>query len=200
MRKAMTGLALAILTALPVAADPMNSDAARKQLFSAKDMILHPMGLDAFGNGMKRAVRLTLDQMKSRGQMLKFLEAGYGYYGAVAFPTNGNGEEPPTIISQLNSPGAAQQAAINACQSANGSTCAVAALLLPKGYSNRDLMLSQAATAKVVNQWDEGTLPKYLAFSPSTNSWGIAKGPGASARMAVESCKRSDCVVAIADQ
>lgn len=200
MRKAMTGLALALMAALPASADPMTSDAARKQLFSAKEMILHPMGLDGFSNSMKRPVRLTLDQMKSRSQMLKFLEAGYGYYGAVAFPTDGNGQEPPTIISQLNSPGAAQQAAINACQSANGSTCAVAALLLPKGYSSRDLMLSQAATAKVVTEWDQGSMPKYLAFSPSTNAWGIAKGPGASARMAVESCKRSDCVVAIADQ
>lgn len=203
MRIATLGLALTLLASGasgPAMAEPMSSDAAREHLFPADRMVLKPMDMNAFGGGMKRAVRLTLDQMKGRGQMLKFLEAGYGYYGAVAFPTDGNGQEPPTIISQLNSPDAAGQAATEACQEANGKPCAVAALLLPQGYDARDLTLSQAATEKVLGAWEDGALPKYLAFSPSTNAWGIAKGPGASARMAVESCKRADCIVAIADQ
>lgn len=200
MRKAITGIAVALMATSVAVAEPMSSGAARKQLFSAKEMVLHPMDLKVFSKAMGRSVKLTLDQMKGRNQMLKFLEAGYGYYGAVAFPVDGDGQEPPTIIAQLNSPGAAQTAAVNACQSANGTQCAVAALLLPKGYTSRDLTLSQAATAKVANEWEDGALPKFLAFSPTTSAWGVAKGPGASARMAVESCKQPDCTVAVADQ
>lgn len=200
MRKAIAGIALALAATGMAAADPMTGEAAQKQLFSPSKMILHIQDLSVFKQGMKQAVNLTLDQMKSPSQMQKFLEAGYGYYGAVAFPLSGDGQVPPTIVAQLNSPSAAQRAAVSACQQANGGECAVAALMLPRGYKARDLTLSQAATARVMDGWDDGALPKFLAVSPTTNAWGIAKGPGASARTAIESCKEPDCVVAIADQ
>lgn len=206
MRKAMTALAAALVaTGLagggPAQADPMSSDDARAQLFSPRQMVLQPLDMGAFSKPVRRAAGTTLDQLRSRQQMAKFLEAGYGYYGAVAFPVEGDGQAPPTIVSQLNSPEAAREAAVQTCQaSTNGAACAVAALLLPQGYEARELTLSQAATVKVVENWDEGVLPKYLAFSPSTNAWGMAKGPGASARMAVESCKQADCQVVVADE
>ncbi len=200
MRQAIAGIAVALMATGTAQAEPMTGDAAKKQLFSPSKMIMHIADLSQFGAGMKQAVNLTLDQMKAPSQMAKFLEAGYGYYGAVAFPVSGDGQVPPTIIAQLNTPDAAGAAAVAACQQANGGQCAVAALLLPRGYKARDLTLSQAATKRVVDGWDDGGMPKFLAYSPTTHAWGIAKGPTASARTAIESCKESDCVVAIADQ
>ncbi|MAM60136.1 hypothetical protein [Maritimibacter sp. UBA3975] len=200
MRKALTGIVLALAATGAAQAEPMTSDAAKKQLFSPSKMILHITDQSAFGAGMRQAVNLTLDQMKAPSQMAKFLEAGYGYYGAVAFPLSGDGQVPPTIIAQLNTPEAAQRAAIEACQQANGGQCVVAALMLPRGYKSRDLTLSQAATARVTESWDDGVAPKFLAYSPTSSAWGIAKGPTASARTAIESCKEADCIVAIADQ
>ncbi|MEC7761035.1 MAG: hypothetical protein VX874_03875 [Pseudomonadota bacterium] len=204
MRQAITGIAAATVaagmaTGIAVA-EPMTGEAAQKQLFSPTKMIMQMGDLGQFSAGMRQSVNLTLDQMKAPSQLAKFLEAGYGYYGAVAFPVAGDGQVPPTIIAQLNTPEAAEAAAITACQQANGGQCAVAALLLPRGYKTRDLTLSQAATERVMDGWDEGGMPKYLAYSPTTHAWGIAKGPTASARTAIESCKESDCVVAIADQ
>lgn len=200
MRNAIAGVILALASFGTAHADPVTSQTAKGQLFSPDRMILHPMDLGAFQGQMRKTVKDTVDQLKSNSQMRKFIEAGYGYYGAIAFPVNGTGNEPPVIMSQLNSPGAAQRSAIEACVANFGGTCAVAALLLPRGYSSRDFTLSQAATTRVVKTWNEGAMPKFLAYSPTTNAWGIAKGPGASARAAVESCKRPDCVVAIADQ
>lgn len=200
MRNAIAGIALALASVSPVLAEPMTSDAAKKQLFSHEKMILRIMDLKVFSKGMKQAVNLTLDQMKSPSQMEKFLAAGYGYYGAVAFPKEGDGQAPPTIIAQLNTPAAAEAAAIAACQAANGAECAVAALMLPKGYKPRDLTLSQAATARVFDGWEEGEMPKFLAYSPTSSAWGIAKGPDASARTAIEGCKEADCIVAVSDQ
>ena len=200
MRQAIAGIAAALIAGTAAHAEPMTGDAAKKQLFSPSRMIMQIADLGQFAAGMRQSVNLTLDQMKAPSQMAKFLEAGYGYYGAVAFPVQGDGQVPPTIIAQLNTPEAASAAAIAACQQANGGQCAVAAQLLPRGYKTRDLTLSQAATQRVMDGWEDGGMPKYLAYSPTTHAWGIAKGPTASARTAIESCKESDCVVAIADQ
>ncbi|MBV7409738.1 hypothetical protein [Maritimibacter sp. DP1N21-5] len=204
MRKAIAALALGAMCVGAMGgsamAEVMSGDAAKKQLFSARNMILLPQDLSVFQGAMRDTVNLTLDQMRGNSQMSKFVEGGYGYYGAVAFPVAGAEAVPPVIVAQLNTPQAAASAAVTTCQQQNGGQCAVAALLLPKGYKSRDLTLSQAATQRVMEGWDEGLAPKYLAYSPSTSGWGIAKGAAATPEAALQSCKQSDCVIVIEDR
>ncbi len=124
MRKAIAALALgamcAGLTGGAAVAQVMSGDAAKKQLFNARNMILLPQDLSVFQGAMRETVNLTLDQMRGNSQMSKFVEGGYGYYGAVAFPVAGSEAVPPVIVAQLNTPQAAASAAVTTCQQQNG--------------------------------------------------------------------------------
>ncbi|MGH1369026.1 MAG: hypothetical protein ACRBCL_10455 [Maritimibacter sp.] len=208
MRNAFSGVAVFAACALLAGsafAAPVDGNSARKQLFRPNGMVvkpLKPQGLDkqsqAVADGM-------IQNMRSGSVMKQFEASGYGYYGAVALPKSApEGQANPTVVVQLHSPEAAQRAAITECQKTNGGTCVPIALMLPKGYRARDLTLSQDATKRVVGTWKDGGAPKYLAYSPTTHGWGIAKGASATPQTAIDSCnqvaKRSDCVVAIEDK
>lgn len=206
MRRAIAAALFATCSAGLAGADPMTSDAAKAQLFPTDAMIVHVLDTSVFKGSMKRYVEQSIKQLRSRRSLRDFLAAGYAYYGGVAFPVDGYGDDVPesiqlpTIATQLNTPGAAQRAAVEKCQELYGATCAAAALLLPKGYQTRDLTLSQAASHTVLNKWSGTSGPRYLAYSPSTEGWGTSEGSDATARRAIEDCKKSDCIIAIADE
>lgn len=203
MRNAIAGIALALAMVGPAQADPISSADAQDLLFTTEEMVLEPRDLDAFSRGMRMGVRQMMQQLNAPSTLKKFLAAGHGYYGALVFPKEGVVADYPTyspMIVKLHSPEAAEKAAVEYCQSTLGVECAVAALLLPAGYEERDLTLNFEVTERVEEEWSESELPRYLAISPSTSNWGVANGPLASARTAIESCKEADCVVVIADK
>lgn len=208
MRHVLSGLAFVAATvALSSAslAAPMDGNAARKQLFRPNGMVVKPLKTTGLDKQSQAVADGMIQNMRSGSVMKQFEASGYGYYGAVALPQSApEGQANPTVVVQLHSAEAAQRSAIAECQKSNGGTCVPIALMLPKGYRARDLTLSQDATKRVVGTWKDGGTPKFLAYSPSTHGWGIAKGASASAQTAIDSCnqvaKRTDCVLAIQDQ
>lgn len=206
MRAAGTMAALMGALGLGAAlAGPMSGDAAQKQLFRPAGMVIKPLKPQGLDSQSQALANDMIKNMRSNSVMKQFEASGYGYYGAVALPKSApEGQANPTVVVQLHSPEAAQRAAIEECQKANGGACAPIALLLPKGFKNRDITLSQDATKRVSGSWKEGGTPKYLAYSPSTHGWGIAKGSSATPETAIASCnqvaQKSDCQIVIADE
>lgn len=197
--KWIMGAALALGLGLPAGAEPITGESLKEMLFSPSKMYLQVKDVKVFSLSTRSAVKSHLAQLRDASQMARLMAGGYGYYGAVAFPIKARGPISPTIGTQLNTPEAAEVFAKQSCEISYQSPCAVAALLLPIGYQERDLTLSQAVTQQVVDEWDSYPTPRFLAYSPTTSASGVSKGEGASARNSVEACQRPDCVVVVAD-
>lgn len=215
MRPILTKSCVAVLAGLmaiapmAVSAAPMDAKAAKKLLFKAKGMVLDPVALpDGLAPEIAGPINGLVEQFADRKRLKALEAAGWGYYGALAVPTDAPLQmEHLAFVAKLHSPEAAEAAALATCAKTTGSrACAVVARLLPKSWKPRDLTLSQPATERFRSGWSKEDGPKYLAMSPSTEAWVIAKGPGADAA-ALQRCNAraqehgaSDCVIAIAEE
>jgi len=193
--------AMAVVAGTAAMAAPVDAETAKGMLFKPTGMIFYPVepqGLDAEAAGKVTALQGGMDQ-----QMAAFEAGGYGYYGAMAVPTGGALKpESLVVLAGLHSPGAAQAAVLAQCKSTHKAECTVIGLMLPQGYKTREMTLSAAATTGVRGGFS-GPGPHFLAYSPATAGFAVAKGPGADA-VALKACNaasggKNDCVIGVAE-
>jgi len=187
---------------------PMDARAAKKQLFSGKRINIEQVEAPGLTPDTQMQVESLLGALTNPQIAASF--KAYGYYGAIAVvPDMGISEKTMSISAKLHNPEAAQAVALQACNDVRpeeSTACTIVALILPKKYKPREFSLSQEATDRFRKTWKKGDGPKYLAYSPGTHAWVIAKGAGADT-VALERCNAQasevaepDCMIAIAEE
>lgn len=191
MRTSFLTLA-AVLAATTLQAEPMTGKAAKKQLFTIKRTEV--------------AVRDHPALTETDAAVLQQVGAQQAYYAAIAFsPDEGLASEATVAGTNFHDTAAAEAFALKACNALrkDGSAeCAIAAVVLPKGWEERDLQLSVSATAMLRGDYRKGKGPKALAISPSTGQWAVETGDDAGdAALAAcaQQAQTDDCTVVVAD-
>ncbi|WP_417598375.1 5-aminolevulic acid synthase [Pararhodobacter oceanensis] len=173
------------------AADPVDTGAAREQLYRADRVEVvryHTSGLD-----------------EEELQVLTTVAQSQKYYAALAFaPEAGIMAEPTVMSANFHNIEAAREAALSTCNErrSGGARCVIAMEVRPQGWEPRDLQLSADATTHFNDDYRRATGTRAFAISASTGQWGVALGDGAQDE-AVTACQGetnvSDCAVVIAD-
>ncbi len=208
----LAGLLL-VAGATAAAAGPLTPRQAKKQLFRGDKLrveLLDLSGLAPTTRAQAEAVATSLTDPEIAAQWAA-MGFSMGYYGAMAVkPDRPLSPESMAISNNLHSPEAAEAAAMQACnalgEGEREGECVPVALILPRRYKARDFTLSQAATEAFRTGWGRPNAPQYLAYSPSTGAFVIARGAGADAK-ALASCNEQtglgdggDCVIGIAEE
>jgi len=208
MRRLISAMLAGVLVFGSVAAataQPITPQQAKRALFKGRKLnvqILDLSGLEATTRAQAEAIAKSLTNPKIAAQWAA-MGFSIGYYGAMAVkPDRPLSDKSMSISNNLHSPDAAMAAAMSACNALPGPKCAPVALILPKRYKARDFTLSQSATGAFRDNWGRPKEPQFLAFSPATGAFVIAKGAGADAA-ALASCNEQaeghdDCVIGIA--
>lgn len=182
------GLVLAgIAVAGAAMAAPLDGKAAKKALFApvkAEVEILAAAGLP-----------------KDQATILKSVGAAQLYYGAIAIsPEKGLMFETTVAAANYHDVAAASAAALAGCNAAKPGKkdCVVAALIRPKGWTDKGLSLSSDATAGFKAEYQ--VTGSVMAISAGSGAWGI----DADADTAIAACKArnaaaDDCAVVISD-
>lgn len=208
MKRGVLAVLAGVMMTGAVAAEPVEERAARKMLFSPKGLVLEPVTVEGLSEDIAASIDGLVAQFADRKRLKALEAAGYGYYGALAVPTDQALKmEHLAFVAKLHNPEAARATALKTCAETSGSkSCAVVAMLLPKSWKPQPLMLSQVATEQLRKTWKEGDGPKVLAMSPGTEAWVIAKGAGA-AEAALERCNTraaeqggADCEIVVAEE
>lgn len=174
---------------LPAMAEGVTGKEARKALFppvTAEVEILPAAGLP-----------------EAEAAALVLVGQGQPYYGAIAIsPDEGLMSEATVAAANYHDTDAAQTAALADCNARKKgkADCIIAALIRPKGWSDKGFALSSDATADFKGYAGKGGA---LAVSRVTGSWGMAEGDGA-AEAAVAACqarnpKAEDCTTVVQD-
>ncbi len=191
------------------AAAPIPSKEAKRALFKGSRLTVQLLDMSALEAATRAQAEAVATSLNSPEIAAQWAAMGFaiGYYGAMAvMPDRPLSAQSMAISNNLHSPAAAQATALAACNALDGPDCVAVALILPKRYKARDFTLSQAATDAFRDNWGRPQGPQYLAYSPSTGAFVIAKGPGAD-EAALQSCNSQagngdsgDCVIGIADE
>ena len=159
---------LTLALAAPAVAEVADTATARKALYPVKGYELRiSEGLSPEDAATVRAiVPLMAEQLRQPVR----------YYGAIAWsPEDGLVHESLQAAMNYHAPDAAAVAAVRACmglRSKGADSCAVAALLLPKGWKPRDVLLSVDATAVFHKSFLRAPAPKSFAVSRETGAFG----------------------------
>lgn len=209
MRKVVWAL-VAILAPGMALADPVDSKAAKKLLFSSRGQEIVLTKDPALSETEQAYVKALTDTPE--------FASSIGYYGAMAISPSffkrlaaeGNAAGFSglfQITAKYHSPEAAAHAALAACNKARKSrdaACVIAVRILPKRWKARSLSLSVDATL-AFKQYRKGKGTKALAASSATVAYAIAKGEGAE-DAALAACNASaakagspDCEVVVHD-
>lgn len=172
----------------PLAAEPLTGKEARKLVFApdkAEVEMLPDYGLS-----------------DADAKVLAMVGGDQPYYGAIAIsPDEGIMVEATVAAVNHHSTEAAQAAALKGCDAKRkaDAPCKVVALIRPKGWEPRALMLSRDATAALRKEYKA---PGAMAVSPSTGIFSLTAGEGA-ADLAVAECGKqasaSDCIAVVSD-
>ena len=184
---------------------PVTPKQAKKLLFKGSKLSVQILDLSALSPATRAQAEAVAKSLTDPNIAAQWQAMGFsiGYYGAMAvMPDRGLSDKSMAISNNLHSPEAAMNAALAACNALEGPECVPVALILPKRYKARDFTLSQAATKAFRDGWGRPDVAQYLAYSPSTGGFVIAKGPGADGA-ALASCNAAseganDCEIAIA--
>ncbi len=212
MRKALTtflaGMVIAGSVTTAMAA-PITVKQAKKLLFKGSKFVVQYIEGAELDTFTRVQVESLVDALQDPKVARQWQGLGFSidYYGAIAvIPDRPISDKTMGFSNNLHSPEAAQATAIAACNALPGPECVAVAVVLPKRYKPRDFSLSQAATNGFRDNWGNPRDPQYLAYSPSTGAWVIAKGAGAD-DVAVERCNEQastagsqDCLIGIADE
>jgi hypothetical protein len=183
------------------AAQAIDERAAAQQLFSPR--------------GIQLAVSPSLSEFEQRvmSEMVKEADRTgqtFRYYGSIAYsPSEGLQSESLQGAFNFHSTGAADRAAVAACEAARPSgseACRVAAQILPRGYEPGRVQLSYDATNAFRSTYRRVRGEKAFAVSERTGAWRMAQGDGAAAT-AIDLCNQdartmggaADCAVPIAN-
>lgn len=125
------------------------------------------------------------------------------YYAAIAWsPDDGLVHESLQAAMNFHTPDKAAVAAVRACEplrsAGAGRNCGVAALIVPKGWQPRDVMLSLDATAAFERGYRRERSPKAFAVSRETGAFGYGRSDAA-ALAACGAAGVTDCEVIIRD-
>ena len=180
-------LSLAMFSALPAVAEPLQGKAATKVLFAPVTAEVEIMPEAA----------LPADQ----AEILKTVGVGQPYYGAIAIaPEEGLMAEATVAAANFHDVAAASVAALGECDAKKktATACVIAAVIRPEGWKDQGFGLSSDASA-AFKDYDMKT--GALAISPATGAFGMAQGEGA-AEKAISNCsakneKATDCVLAV---
>ncbi len=190
---------------------PLTPKQAKKLLFKGSKISVQVLSPEGVAPEIMAQVEAIADSLINPKIVETWEGMGFSltYYGAIAIKPDRpvNPANSMTMSNNLHSPQAAANAAVQACNALPGPDCVVAALITPKRFKPRDFTLSQAATEGFRENWGKPDAPQYLAYSPSTSTWLIAKGAGADAA-ALERCNENavatggnaDCLIAIAEE
>ena len=206
----LAGLLL-VAGATAAAAEPLSPKQAKKQLFRGDRLRVELLDLSALSPTTRAQAEAIATSLTDPEIAAQWAAMGFsmGYYGAMAVkPDRPLSPESMAISNNLHSPEAAEAAAMQACNALGEEEgeCVPVALILPRRYKARDFTLSQAATEAFRSSWGRSDAPQYLAYSPSTWAFVIARGPGSDAA-ALASCNEqtglgdsADCVIGIAQE
>ena len=179
------------LAPLAAGADPIDTDAARAQLYRADRV-------EVLRYDMRGLSEQEIQVMTTVAQAQK-------YYAAVAFaPDAGIMADPTVMASNYHSVDAARTAALRDCNArrSGGARCIIALEVRPAGWEERSLTLSADATTAFDDRYRRERGTRAFAISASTGQWGIGLGDDAE-QGAVAACSGeanvSDCTVVIAD-
>lgn len=190
-RIARLGAALALLAALPAAAQ-MSEREARREVAAPRGPDVALADLDFLDAATARALEQYARQLP--------------YYAAIAVSP---GEPAANRVSpgavNYHSPEAASRAALAACnaQRTTGAACVIVAQTRPRGYEPGRLTMSIRATEALRGDFRRLDAPKAFAISPATGQFAFARGDGARAlarcnAAAAEQGER-DCAVVVAE-
>ncbi len=210
MQRFIKGFVVAALlagSAAMAAAQPLEPKQAKRVLFKGDKYVIEQLeGVDVGPvTGVQVENFLNAMQNPKVARQMQAMGFTVGYYGAMAVqPGRPLSDKTMVLSNNLHSPEAASAAALRACNALEGPECVSVALILPRRYKPRELTLSHAATESFRDQWGRPKQPQYLAYSPSTPAFVIARGVGADA-VAIEKCNQAteganDCVIAIAQE
>lgn len=207
MRLGRIVAAMAVLGAAAAAAEPVDTKAARKMLFSPKGtavQIIEDSGLSD--------TELSYFRMLAKDPQFDRVAR---YYGAIAFSPSfiervAAGQAGPETLALLqftdsyHTPQAAAAAAMSACEAARARAdkpCVLAARIFPKRWKAQPLTMSMAATA-AFRQYRRADSPKAFAVSRGGKGFSAISGDDAAAT-ALARCnaleKSPDCEIVVAD-
>ncbi len=205
------GLAGLLLVAgiASAAAAPLTPRQAKKQLFKGDRLAVELLDLSGLAPTTRTQAEAVATSLTDPEIAAQWAAMGFsmGYYGAMAVkPDRPLSPASMAISNNLHSPEAAEATAMAACNALDGPECVPVALILPRRYKARDFTLSQAATEAFRSGWGRPDAPQYLAYSPSTGAFVIARGSEGDAK-ALASCNEQtglgdggDCVIGIAEE
>ncbi|ARE38524.1 5-aminolevulic acid synthase isozyme [Rhodovulum sp. P5] len=186
------GAALALCLASVAGAEPVDGKTARKLVFGTKKVEVRIVPYDFLSEQDRKA--------------LVFAGKRQAYYAAIAVaPSEGLVSNATLAATNFHDVASARRAALAQCDSVRkgGKPCVIAAEVVPKGWTDRPLTLSAAATAGLRKEYGRGGGEKALAISPMTGKWAVQKGAGAAAS-ALSACGAhpgaTDCRVVVADR
>lgn len=190
MKRTVLSIGLAGLLATSAWGDAISFKEARKSLPNGKRVVATVPDV-AFLDEKQKSI---LDGIKS----------SVPYYGALAIsPDEGLFVEWLQAAGQHHSAAAARQAALSHCE-ANRKTssagCVVVLEVAPKGAKPQAaLSLSADGYSALRGEYRKLKAPKGFAISPTTGSFGFAKGDGGRALDACERAGAKDCKIVVAD-
>ncbi len=191
------------------AAEPLSVKQAKKLLFKGAKFEVQMIKDAAVGAPTMAQVEVLAKALENPEVAQQWQAMGFSinYYGAIAvMPDRPISGHSMVFSDNLHSPEAAKATAIAACDALDGPKCVAVALILPSRYKPRDLTLSRNATDGFRDNWGKPDVPQYLAYSPTSGAWVVAKGEGADIS-AIERCNEQasqsgaeDCLIAIAGE
>ena len=180
------------ITALPAAAEPLDSKTAKKMLFG-KGSTVELGQVDFIDKAVAKAIKQAAGQIP--------------YYGAIAVsPGEPTASNLMATMANYHSPDAAQKAALDNCNSrrTTGKPCVVIATITPKKFKTQPLTLSAEATKVFGKEYRKLKAPKAMAISPSTGTFGADRGDGGRAlskcNAAAQAKGGADCQIIIIDR
>lgn len=125
------------------------------------------------------------------------------YYGAIAAsPDEGVLAQSVSAFANFHDVEAPARLALERCNAerARGSrACVIVAEIRPRGWEERALQLSSAATGAVSREFRRARGSKALAISPGTGRWAMGTGADAAAAACRALGDPRDCAVVIAE-
>ena len=181
--------------AMPAAAQVADTAKARKDLYPTRGYDIR------VSEGLSEKDARTVEAIVPL--MAEQLRQPVRYYAAIAWsPSDGLVHESLQAAMNFHAPDAAAVAAVEACMPLRSAgaerPCAVAALVVPRKWVPKDVMLSLDATAAFDKAFRKARSPKSFAISRRGGAWGTGTSD-AEALAAGAAGGAGDCAVVIRD-
>ena len=191
---AAAALALALVTALPAAGQPLPTGTDAREALPAADAALTS---EVIPHPSLNSAEIEL----LAGAVDQGLLPTMAFYGAIAMAPDAGLADPDTTaaVANFHDAESASAAALAQCEEGRedvGEPCTVVVIVRPEGWElGPGLSLSARATEALGEEWRETDRPRVMAISPATGNYAVANGVPA----AITECGAEDCRPVIAD-